>query len=229
MLDDIECINALQTRLNEFITPNWIEVRTLKEWAVACMSEIQEAIDTQKWKWWKKSSTDDDRLLLELVDILHFSTSGYVTQSQQPPRTVGNYLIPVASLDVAQFRDSDTLSQLVMLMKIATFCFEGSGNFADITNGVLMMAKSRDMPIMQNYFAKHCLNYIRQLKGYKTGLYKKPENEDSLLHNAAGFYDSGLSHSENYDTIASYLYDAYNIEFPLRLSFEQILEKTFIQ
>ena len=42
----------------------------------AILSELNEVLDSRDWKHWKKGSNDDDNLLLELVDLMHFIPLG---------------------------------------------------------------------------------------------------------------------------------------------------------
>jgi dUTP pyrophosphatase len=262
---EIAVIMKLQRALNEMITPGWLEIRTVRDWSIACTAELQEAIDTQPWKWWKCYGVRPERLLLELIDVLHFSTSGHMTQvhcghlstdfvdagtgasagldSASGPGAglatsgtgIGDGTVNEARVEATAratarataqaTANTDIVSQLMDLMNKSIRAFsigreEREPLFLSITNGVLKLAKDNKIPIIQNYFAKHCLNYIRQLKGYKNGTYIKPTNEDSVLFEAASLFDGNLTLPENYNIIASHLYDVYKIDFPLRNSYE---------
>lgn len=67
---------SLQCKANDVMSDNW---------RLSCNCDIQyyrasnmegiEAIDHMSWKWWKKLPDNVEQVVLELIDILHFSLS----------------------------------------------------------------------------------------------------------------------------------------------------------
>lgn len=61
-----------QNKLNDLICPNWRVKLSLFDVYNAIFTEIAEFVETQEWKWWKKSTTDFTKARMELVDVFHF-------------------------------------------------------------------------------------------------------------------------------------------------------------
>ncbi len=80
-------ILKVQSELNESITKNWADNRTLSEIYTAMFVEIGEFIETTNFKWWKpkellvENNSREGRE--ELIDIFHFLLSFELLYSQR--------------------------------------------------------------------------------------------------------------------------------------------------
>ena len=276
-MEGLDTIRKLQIVLNEFITPSWLLKRSENDWITASISELQEAIDTQHWKWWKGSDKREDRLFLELIDVLHFTISG---ETQNAGKERGIHIgicdefrefdmfipndVPINEhdryiIELVNKEPSPAGILFSQILKKTLFMTSGLkdrglkslpdatrsiidnfakgmvklveikkpesmvgflhhlmslvlvGNFTKVTSLIVEFATDEKFPIVPAYFAKHVLNYIRQLGGYKTGDYSKPANEDATLLEGAALYIPELDLQMNFDLIATFLFDTYKV------------------
>eukprot|EP01064_Diplonema_japonicum_P009087 TRINITY_DN1654_c1_g1_i1.p1 TRINITY_DN1654_c1_g1~~TRINITY_DN1654_c1_g1_i1.p1 ORF type:complete len:245 (+),score=80.84 TRINITY_DN1654_c1_g1_i1:75-737(+) len=168
----LQKLSQLQAGLNRRISEKWTEERKLDDWGLAVTLECAELIDSYPWKWWKKGKLDMKNVKIELVDILHFSLSGQMMSSVE---------------DIAESTITTPLTETENAIKtfrhIITLTNQHA--FITITRHMVEAAADLDFNIVSYYVAKHTLNYIRQLGGYKDGSYKKVREgveDNELLH-----------------------------------------------
>ncbi|CCW61101.1 unnamed protein product [Phytomonas sp. EM1] len=190
----------LQDGLNAMIDHSWRNVRTPDDWSLAITMETAELIDSYPWKWWKNISSEPDfnNIRIELVDIFHFSLSGAMmvqsivsdkiamiakinlSDSFIPfkPKTTG-YTTAVNGMAFLPLSNTEnalaTFRNLIQLANIYRFDI--------ITEVIICAAQDFNFNLVAYYIAKHTLNFIRQLNGYKSGSYVKVKNdvEDNVL------------------------------------------------
>lgn len=175
-------LSRMQDALNRVVDRDWRVKRTADDWALACTMESSELMDSYPWKWWKnvKATPDFANVKIELVDILHFALSGAMQTEGLPQRplpegTAAGITAPLTDTPnaIATFRNVIRLADL--------------HRFDLVTEHVVAAANDLEFNLVGYYVAKHTLNYIRQLGGYKTGEYKKVQNgreDNELLHDA---------------------------------------------
>eukprot|EP01062_Namystynia_karyoxenos_P081604 TRINITY_DN9003_c0_g1_i1.p2 TRINITY_DN9003_c0_g1~~TRINITY_DN9003_c0_g1_i1.p2 ORF type:complete len:255 (+),score=112.11 TRINITY_DN9003_c0_g1_i1:79-843(+) len=169
-------LSKLQSGLNARIDAAWRENRSPDDWGLAITLEAAELIDSYPWKWWKnvKGQVDVNNVRIELVDILHFSLSGQMQVGGDGGIAEGVQLFaPLIETPNA----IKTFRKVISLTE--------THSFATITRLVVEAAADLDFNIVSYYVAKHTLNYIRQLQGYKNGTYKKVNSgveDNELLH-----------------------------------------------
>lgn len=169
-------LSAMQSGLNELISSGWKEKRSAEDWAHAITLEAAEALDSYPWKWWKniKAAADLKNVKIELVDILHFSLSGQM-------QVGGDGGIASDAAVCTPLADKDNAIKTFRRIIFLTY----SSSFTSITKMVVEAAADLDFNLPAYYVAKHTLNYIRQLQGYKSGGYKKVIDgveDNELLH-----------------------------------------------
>lgn len=196
----LHSLAQLQDGLNSMIDPSWRSVRTLDNWSLAIVMESTELLDSYPWKWWKNinATPDFDNIKIELVDILHFSLSGTMqmsaTDSNKLPSVATKKIEdvftpfkPVAQDSVPAVHNMIFLPLSKSDNAIASFRnviqLSNAYRFDIITEAVICAAEDLDFNLVAYYVAKHTLNCIRQLGGYKSGTYVKVNNgvEDNVL------------------------------------------------
>lgn len=199
----LKALAELQDGLNSMIDPNWRTVRSLDNWALAITMESAELLDSYPWKWWKNihATPDFDNIKIELVDILHFSLAGTMqtsaTEQNKLPAALGKQLedafTPFVSTSEGTVAAVNNMVYLPLSRTdnaIASFRnviqLSNAYRFDVITEAIICAAEDLDFNLVAYYVAKHTLNYIRQLGGYRSGTYVKVNDgvEDNvLLHN----------------------------------------------
>jgi len=219
-------LTMLQDALNEYITPNWKNVRTELDFMVANHQEMAELIDTTvidgntkhslNWKWWKENNSSNkttnsvdwvnmhkgvkDNIKIELTDLLFFTLS---------QKALGDL---TGEDEEVTLNDNDWIN----------FMSISANNLLQRPGSALMLilelANKIDFNILAYYIAKHTLNVIRQLSGYKDGTYQKVVNgkeDNELLHDIIS--DISITDMEDNfdkvaDTIMTGVYNLFNIE-----------------
>ena len=170
MTTSLELMLTLQDELNEEIVPNWKKVRTVQEFETECILEIAEMIECVPHKWWKHYSEEklsllNDKIKLELVDVLHFALSAVILDGSVNEKVL---VIALKSADVESYK------KLLDLVR--------SYNFLVLIYQLNNLASLLKFDLFGFYIAKYTLNRIRLLSGYKDGTYKKSENvEDNEI------------------------------------------------
>ncbi len=224
-------LSRLQGALNSFIDRDWITRRSPDDWGLAITLEAAELIDSYPWKWWKNVNAPPNigNVKVELVDILHFSLSGTmqmlqqravagaadVPQAQQTEAAVKAWgLSPVVATPLVQTANAvATFRNVIGLAKF--HCFDV------ITEHVVASADDLGFNLVAYYVAKHTLNVIRQLGGYKDGTYVKVSSatgkeDNELLHDVirgvsvADAVDEA-QHEAVWDGIMSGVYGAFQV------------------
>jgi len=205
-------LTLLQDALNEYITKDWKNNRTELDFMVANHQEMAELIETEYkdgdtkhamgWKWWKGASgertmdmVDWDNLhpdvvaniKIELTDLLFFTLSQKVLNDHTDP----DEFVQLADNDWVNFM-SITANNLLQRPGASLML-------------ILELAKKLDFNIAAYYVAKHTLNHIRQLSGYKDGSYKKivdGKEDNEMLHDIIKHIS--IPHiEENFDGVAN--------------------------
>jgi dUTP pyrophosphatase len=176
----IAALARMQDGLNKFIDVDWRSKRSPDDWGLAVTMESTELMDSYPWKWWKNVSAapDFNNVRVELVDILHFALSGTMQttgmEKAVPPADVETAIVaPLAETKNAV----RTFRSVIYLAKLHRFDI--------ITEMVIAAADDLEFNLVGYYVAKHTLNYIRQLGGYKNGTYvkvSKGQEDNELLH-----------------------------------------------
>eukprot|EP01061_Rhynchopus_euleeides_P001417 TRINITY_DN10_c1_g2_i1.p2 TRINITY_DN10_c1_g2~~TRINITY_DN10_c1_g2_i1.p2 ORF type:complete len:233 (+),score=123.21 TRINITY_DN10_c1_g2_i1:68-766(+) len=206
-----ECLSklsCLQSGLNKRISANWMEERNPDDWGLAVTLECAELIDSYPWKWWKnvKGKVDINNVKIELVDILHFTLSGQMMVGSKEQNPESQITRPL----------SDTQNAIKTFRHFIHLTHTHS--FATITRLTVEAADNLDFNIVSYYVAKHTLNYIRQLGGYKDGTYVKTNKgveDNELLHQCIeGITLENIS--KNFEEVANSImckvYDVFQVD-----------------
>ncbi len=229
----LDNLSVLQDALNEYITKDWKLNRTELDFMVANHQEVAELIDTNividgkkhemGWKWWKGASgqrTMDfvawdklhpavvDNIKIELTDLVFFTLSQKILEDL------------TGEDEIVQLNENDWVN----FMSISAYNLMQRPGAAMII--IIELAKKLGFNIPAYYVAKHTLNYIRQLSGYKDGSYKKVVNgkeDNELLHDVI----EGITVEEmasDFETQANKImagvYDVFSVDASNRKTFQ---------
>jgi dimeric dUTPase (all-alpha-NTP-PPase superfamily) len=168
-------IATKQHQLNTLTKPDWL-INTPNYDLAALVELFGEAIDHTPWKWWKAGKLEKDRLFLELIDVLHFTTSTLLTKFDTP--TVSRILSDSYNYAVKEYAYlPDSINQKnieVFITQIAFNLLTGATTRAcqylfTLINGLGFTLED----IFVSYAGKNLLNSFRQANGYKQGTYTK--------------------------------------------------------
>ena len=212
-------LSQLQNGLNCMISDNWKETRNPDDWGLAITLECAELIDSYPWKWWKnvKGKVDINNVRIELVDILHFTLSGQMMVKNED-KTTSQIDSPL----------SETANAIKTFRHVITLT--NTHDFLTITRLVVEAADDLDFNIVAYYIAKHTLNYIRQLGGYKSGTYKKMNagvEDNELLHQCIDgltLEDITANFEKVSDTIMTKVYDVFQVDKEPRKTVSQWIQ-----
>lgn len=215
-------LSRLQGSLNSFIDKAWVTNRHPDDWGLAITLESAELIDSYPWKWWKnvKAQPDIGNVKVELVDILHFSLSGTM---QLHANAVNNNK---TGADAAVFAQEEQLKAWGLNPSIVAPLIETQNavatfrnviglakfhKFDIITEQIIASAEDLGFNLVAYYIAKHTLNVIRQLGGYKSGTYVKVNNgkeDNELLHEViAGITFEAATGEESHENVWNQIMD----------------------
>lgn len=210
----------LQDLMNKTVDPDWIAKH--RNWELASLVEVGEAVAHLGYKWWKKEDSDWDQAFIELVDILHFVSSRMIEQiAKETPEEV---LFEDVLAEVQRFHDNaDWLAAntknkdevFKFLMSLSNSLTEAYGTRRTDHQVYLLcclsvlMGKSAE-ELFTVYLAKNTLNIFRQKNGYKEGTYVKIWNgqEDNEV-----MWDL-LKKDPELSTSFSGLYSALKAQYP---------------
>ena len=231
--ETLDKLTLLQDSLNELITPNWKENRSELDFMIASTQEMAELIDSEfsetvtidgkqktikhntGWKWWKGKSGDittdsvkwEDlhpaviaNIKIELTDLLFFTLS---------QKGLGDMSDPLGDVEL-------NTNDWINFVTISAYnLLQQPGNALKL---VLLLAEKMDFNISAYYVAKHTLNHIRQLNGYKDGSYVKVNDgveDNELLHIIIdGITISDMEEDFNTvsDKIIAGVYDTFKVD-----------------
>jgi len=229
--ETLDKLTLLQDALNELITTDWKNVRTELDFMVASHQEMGELIDTEiiedgkkintGWKWWKgkagertMDSVDWDNMniavknniKIELTDLLFFTLS---------QKALGDL---TGEDETVMLNDNDWIN----------FVSVTANNLLQRPGAALMLilalAERLEFNISAYYIAKHTLNHIRQLTGYKDGSYVKVNDgveDNELLHDiikTVTLEDIDNNFNAVADTIMNGVYDTFKVSENDRMS-----------
>lgn len=240
----LSSLAELQDGLNAKIDPSWRTIRSLDNWALAITMESTELLDSYPWKWWKNINATPDiaNVKIELVDIFHFSLSGTMQMrsmpeelvpavSRKPLKEVMHTFCPPKECTsdphgVLFFPLDDTQNAIASFRNVIQLA--NAYRFDIITESIIYAAEDLGFNLVAYYVAKHTLNCIRQLGGYKDGTYVKVNNgvEDNvLLHDCInGFSMEDVLDDNKYvaswERIIVKVYEAFQVKESDRKSAE---------
>jgi len=224
--ETLDELTKLQDALNELITPNWKSNRNELDFMVANHQEMAELIDTEYidtdgqkhalgWKWWKGAEgqrTMDyvdwdsmhegvkNNIKIELTDLLFFTLS---------QKVLGDL---TGEDETIQLSENDWIN----------FVSISANNLLQRPGAALMLilelANKIGFNISAYYIAKHTLNHIRQLSGYKDGTYVKVNKgieDNELLHSVIehiSINDIDNNFVNIADKIIDDTYDIFNVD-----------------
>lgn len=223
--ETLDKLTLLQDALNESITTDWKNNRTELDFMVANTLEMAELIDTTytidgkkhglDWKWWKDNDSskrtmdvvnwDDlhpkvlDNIKIELTDLLFFTLSQTVLGDLSDP---DDYI----ALNENDWVNFMSIAAMNLLQRPKT-----------ALQMIILLAEKIDFNISAYYIAKHTLNHIRQLTGYKDGSYVKVNDgveDNELLHSIiekVTISDIEGNFNGVADTIMIGVYDTFNV------------------
>lgn len=210
----ITSLAKLQDSLNRFINVNWRRERSADDWGLAVTMESTELMDSYPWKWWKNihATPDFKNIRVELVDILHFTLSGTMQVEGLPLQPLDG-LDSAITTPLSETKNAiRTFRNVIYLAKIHRFDV--------VTSIVIAAADDLEFNLVAYYIAKHTLNYIRQLGGYKDGSYvkvKQGQEDNELLHQCITEVSVEEAVDEAryeavWDGIMSRVYDAFSVK-----------------
>lgn len=221
-----DALGKFQDGLNNLIDANWQKARSLDDWVLAITMESAELIDSYPWKWWKNINATPDipNVKVEIVDLLHFALAGSIQSKNYPPKTEKhfNLVSPQGNFDRSHqnfvFLPLTSTPNAVATMRNVIQLAEAY-KFDRIIEGLFIAALDLGLNLVAFYVAKHTLNYIRQLRGYKAGTYVKVQSgveDNALLHDCIKAVDVEDATNpdkfvEVWDNIIKKVYDAFNI------------------
>lgn len=141
--------------------------------------EAAEAMESTPWKWWKKGEMNNENLVVEATDMMHFALSialmegyeGWVWLDDQVEKIMIDPLRLSEEAVVESVQD-----QIDDIMQRTFYTDTANSNPSDIVRSVVILMwllnMSRD-DMYKMYFAKNVLNEFRQDNGYESGSYIK--------------------------------------------------------
>ena len=255
----INMLGQFQCKLNETIDADWVYIRSLSDWSTAIHVEIVELIDSYPWKWWKnkKISSNDTTLItdeslidyenvkIELIDILHFALAGSIqivklssTEALHKYKSINNKDLFDDQLILPDSFKSAGIAEPIKNVYQALTTYKGMMldsqrfDFSAIIRKIVRISELLDFNAVGYYVAKHTLNLIRLLRGYKEGTYVKKNNrgeEDNvLLHRVVQPYSThqcifGNDITKYWEEIRQGVYDQFDISAEERISIDEIL------
>eukprot|EP00796_Vickermania_ingenoplastis_P010892 gene10892-7552_t len=221
-----DALKKFQNGLNNRIDEDWQKVRKLDDWVLAITMESAELIDSYPWKWWKNINAPPDipNVKVEIVDIFHFSLSGGMQSKNYPPSDPNKSINLICPSETPQdvFQDFLFLPMTSTANAVATMRniiqLAQAYKFDLITEGLFVAAADLGLNLVAFYVAKHTLNNIRQLNGYKAGSYIKVQKgveDNALLHDCIKHVDIEKSVDPEkfrivWDEIIENVYEAFN-------------------
>lgn len=136
----------------------------LQERILALNVELAElAQETRCFKFWSKNQQPSDRVLDELVDVLHFLLSiGIEMEREHNFASISDYMFPHSKGPLKLF--------IRIFDKIGDFStYKNGGNYESITAAFLGLASTLGFTwkqLTEAYMAKNTENHARQDRGY---------------------------------------------------------------
>lgn len=211
----ISSLAKMQDSLNKFINENWRAARSADDWGLAVTMESTELMDSYPWKWWKNINATPDfkNIRVELVDILHFTLSGTMQIEGTTLSAIPEDIDQAITTPLSDTKNAiRTFRNVIYLAKLH--------RFDTITQMVIAAAEDLEFNLVGYYVAKHTLNYIRQLGGYKDGSYVKVrqgQEDNELLHQCIAEVDVAQvlgdeTHEAAWNLIMAKVYEAFNVD-----------------
>lgn len=159
-----------QNKLNCNINPNWIAANL--SWNRTIIDESGEFFNHLGYKWWKKQVPNIEQAQMELVDILHFILSAYISKN---PEIIHNNCTKFNFEEICPVIDPESSMQKVEKIALESL----SGNYEEAIKNLVIAFNLLGFgfeELYKQYIYKNVLNIFRQDFGYKQGTYKKVWN-----------------------------------------------------
>lgn len=156
-----------QDEMNKIVDPNWRNQEY--EYYRAAWIECAELIDHYGYKWWKKQTPDMEQVRLEIVDILHFVLSIYLSGVESDY----SGLVRLFITDFEDFKPNG-LGVLLNAEHMVRVLLTPQSDC--VFRAFLGLMSSAGMTFDQTYrlyIGKNVLNFFRQNNGYRDGTYVK--------------------------------------------------------
>ena len=220
----LEKLSQMQNALNCFIDADWKRNRSLDDWSLAIILETAELIESYPWKWWKnvKAPVDMKNVRIELVDILHFALAG---AAQGDTKATGDATAMGSTASITNGTE-EAIQIYRQILRDAD-----AKQFHTVLGKVFAIAAHYDFNIIAYYVAKHTLNHVRQLGGYKKNAYQKVNGEgmedNEMLHACIADITPSLiigDFERVADSILTRVYDVFEISSERRKTIAKWME-----
>lgn len=218
----LKAMLSLQHAMNRKINDEWLNAGY--PFLRAVLVEAVEALDHYGWKWWKRNTSNEKQLRIELIDIWHFLLSEYLVRNLGDIDRASSEIMEdwlgksTLSFDEHEY-DCDSLEireRLELLAAMAAVRRVSLPLVATLMDSCGISVTQ----LFREYVSKNILNHFRQDHGYRTGEYRKLwDGQEDNVH-LASILDSFDSAEE---TLPAALYDALKERYA-RYMAEQKLE-----
>lgn len=197
-----------QIELNNLTHSNWKNSNL--DWSRAIMDEISEALNSFDWKWWKKGELDKENLIVELIDIIHFSISSTfcLCNKSKVDGSEEDIIDEIVSkvnnfykeTETVYYSESHNREKFVENMLLKHFSINYIKVYPDeFISKVIFMLECLGLSfddIYRKYMIKNTLNIFRMNNGYAKGSYIKKwkvsdisfkEDNEIAMHYGNGF------------------------------------------
>ena len=173
----------LQDRVNkEILGKDWINTIDPRRWIAAVIDESAELLKSEGYEWWKKTNVDRNNSLIEIVDMLHFINSFFISLAGDP-----QILASTIEDSEVSYNEIKTLEEVieevskipnVLLRSRLGFLNPVSGYLETISSlfSILKFLNFDENDMFKKFFEKVILNIHRTRNGYKEGKYVKVLN-----------------------------------------------------
>lgn len=173
----LEEMYKAQGELNKQIKSDWKKSLKPYNFESAILVEVGEALESAKYKWWKKQEYNRDNILVELIDVLHFKLSWLYYQTDNMKAIEFDYF-------VQGIQRTTPLTEIEILTHLGR-----KQSMYDLGIAFKFYGLSID-DIYKIYMTKYVLNQFRTNNGYKDGTYIKDWNGQEDNFWATKFADS---------------------------------------
>lgn len=177
-IESLEKLLGKQDELNKLTAgENWRERKDINFYRAAWI-ECAELMDWIGWKWWKKQERNEDQILIEVVDILHFILS-IALKKILLEKTSYKKSAKALTTIVEIFHDNYETNyidknekQIIEDLVISLITSKSCDSFIKFL--LLIEKLNLEWELVEKvYYGKNILNEFRQKNGYKEGRYYK--------------------------------------------------------
>lgn len=168
----------MQAKMNARVNPNWLHAGY--PFLRAVIVEGAEALEHHGWKWWKTQEKDMPQLMMEIVDLWHFTLSAYLVWAKGNIDSAASSMLKGirAADEYVDFDGEeydifslDTIEKIELMIGLAASRRASLKLF-----GALLDDCEMDWAeLYRQYVGKNTLNFFRQENGYnaKPSTYRK--------------------------------------------------------